>query len=518
MRKRTRMALAILSATMLFAGCWGKEDPPEEPQVLTAEQRVEAYEKLQTISKKSFVDTEKSEGMETTISLKNKVSQKCDFTNSGLTQLEIDELDSSLYSPFFEIGLSVGAKIVSGYKPNGTGYAKTFGDFGGFQSMVGQEITNNVNGQYLNYVLNKDDSTKYVYKVDDKYSNYMYNINNPEVSDQIEFPIDDFENLFGVISQKDTYDDFVVATTGLSEDLLKSNMLSVEMENVPTIDFEQDTTTATINFTVFKEIYTLEINYNINDYVEEGVNWDLSSQVVIEYDKNSWNNIKIEVAMDSEETIKCLDVLDQSEYTTTFTDQHTVKKDAKSVMSYSISAGQFNNTLMSESSNGYVGTGENGAVENKSNFVMFQCPGFDDLNIEDVECLYGQNVYDTFNTIAEEELYFYDSFESFELYWDKNFEQAVSAQDTFPSYYKPLYFKAIPPENETYVEVLNNFVSDGYVMQYYDSDFYDANSTLVFADLIDDETIIEVEVNGVVVDSESIVLDGGKCYSIKITY
>ena len=454
-------------------------------------------------------------------------SKSTDFSKSGLNSTSINDLKDG--DDYCDESFILGIKAISGYKPNNTGYLKSYMNILGIEKLVGQEVTRKEGNDYYLYSKVMEEKTKEL--VDDQYAKNTYaNItmldDDSSYGDSLSYDslTNSIYDIVNTINDSENFDTFSLAATEISKDSITSskddNMYG---ELLGDIDTNSLTASATVDITLTDGIYELKTVMLIDDLAttiyDQPTLIDIESSISIKFDKNSIKDISMAVNYDQETTEKCSSVLDEEDYNVTFNDNNTLTTNTKLSTTSSISIDSFSDSLVNQTLTGYQGTGENNEVEKRMSNITFECANCPNLSLEDsYSAQFGSNMLTLFES-AQDDLYIdLSDFDGIKLYWDKECQQEVTATDTIPSYDTTLYFKINVPASQAYAYITIETV-DFWTSYDYEDRFYNSGDTLTFSDFNSSSAtvITKVVVNGEIITEPSITLEGNKIYDIVIT-
>lgn len=520
MNKKLKNCLVGLLGTMALVGCGAK--PPAGPQTLNAQQKNDAFVTLKSHSAKPLYDTTSSTGVGTTINADIGIEMEADFSKSGLSSADIEDLKYSLTKGFAEIDMSIGAKSVMGYRSDNTGYCKDFVKFMGASVLTSQEVTKKVGSEYINYYYDTTEDTKTASKVDANYAskNYMLTSGLSSLDEGAEgFDIALFQDLLDSINENENYTEFALGSTDIAKELLLMGSQS-EYSTNELVDLDSINAQAKVEMTVTDGVYDLTLDLDIDDYslTQDGqtVKMDMSSGLSIKFDSTKITDMRVSVDIETETTMKSADRLDGSDYGVVFTDNNTITQVCDLELSMSVTPNEFSDSLVNGDFSQYTGTGEAGAIENKVTNAQFVCTNLEGYNLNSslYEIQFGSDIITSLNALLEEDYTDLSDLGGLALYWDEACQNPVLATDKMPSYDATLYFKLVPKTGEAYIRVTEESSSSLWTFPEYLS--ASAGETLVFADYVYSD-IIEIKVDGVVVAAESIQIEAGRVYDIVIT-
>jgi hypothetical protein len=513
--------LAVPFALSL-TGCGEKDDGPKT-QVLTEAEQNTAYSKLRTVASKPFYNTTNQNASEFSTKIDISMGGDVDYSKSGLTQSQIDSLNSDNFeSVLLDFDLfSMGAKLILGYdSSNNTGYMKTYvsvPSLGLNDVFQGHTVTTKNNSEYFNYVYVPSSDTKEIEKVDEHYAKNTYTLEGlfsqyEEYKDALSLL-----EMLNSITECETLEDFKEKATDYSTDYYSES----GFEAIGEMDLSDVNVSSVIGMTLTDGVYELKLEVDIDDFKMEidgsDANVDMSSDIAINFTEKEIVNISMNVDLDAETSMKTADAGVEGD----FTDNNVIVTDIEMSTGVSMTTGDFDYDIITKEFKGYAGTGENGAVENRTTAVRFQCKNYPELSLEgdwasiddSNECTFGDNIIATFNELVDEDYLNLN----IKLYWDSECTNEIESTDVIPSYDTTIYFTVEPKEGYAVVNIMTEveeyFMSDNKI------EVLSISEPFVFADhkgIYSTYEVSKVIVNGETVSSDSMQLENGKFYNVVI--
>ena len=505
-----KILLALVLIPCMFAvACFGNDDDDDK---FTQDG---AYSTLRTnITSGKVVDNTKTH--EITVNTVEGMTATTDFSQSGLNTTNLAMVQE--YMDMDDENGEEKCEQIYGYKTDGTGYLVTKWNEGENGAMVvtKSEFTKKNGTNYENYKMYEgqewdEDLEDYVdvIKKEIAYvgSDYAENTYVLKITEDEE-SMAATASLFDLIRDNETYTAFKTAADEWAEESV-SKYTSAELG-------DGVTSTVSVDLKEVNEVCVLEVTINIQDIEMEimgmAMNMDVAGTMTMNFTESGISKVAMDMDMTAVTEIgKDMLAMMAPDQATEFTNDNKVVINMNMDMLSQIEFNTgFDETILTASTEGYEGLGENGAIENLVfEYAPIVCATTGDKNWRTLQ--YGE-------VIDLDAADFGLANSTITLYWDEACTDAVEATDTYPSYPKTLYYKVTPNtgyalvaekiyDNETgefeYVNTYEHEVATGlYEVSYSSSS----------------ATVNKVEVNGVVNANyaDGLTVEGGNYYEVKI--
>lgn len=459
-KKLKKGIVGLLAAPCLFmaTGCFGETPPGDTPP--TTKTDAEAYAVLRTHVSNKKLDVTLTETVTSVSENKNTMATSVDLTNSGLEGEMLTMMETAMEEQFGD-----GEEQVSGtrteyvYKTDKTGYKKEK-DYNtttnAYDTVDTLDLTKKVGNDYINYVYNGPydmifndvptvvPETKEAFKVDDKYAEATYKV----LTDEVFGEDSDAAGILEKVSEFENYEDFLSHASDLAEEYAE-NMASSDL----TLTADQVDTS--VDITLTNGVYSLEATVELGDVAMTtpmgSAIMDMSADMKINFTEEGVTGVTMEYSADTTMSMKTKDMgVGVTDETKTIDITMAMGGEMAIKLDESISDAT---TTMNADYSEYLGTGEEGAIENKEV----------DVNLEFVGAYYKNGREVKWDTLIAEEFenttYWGLVVEGY--YWDKECTEAVrEATDKVPSTGCTLYVKVTPAIGHAIVNI--DYLGDDY--------------------------------------------------------
>lgn len=518
--KKILAGVALVPCMLLTTACF--DTPPEDPidpnaPLTTAEQNT-AYSSLRTLvsEKKYFNSNVTSKAYKVNTNTSNVMD--VDWEGTGLTgdnltalQTMVEGLDDSSekYQSIDSVGytsVGEGYSVHKSKKDNEAEYSvdqKEFVKKEGNDFRLYQYAVEKV-GEGESVEIYED---KYIFNVDEHYAPETFGIN---------FIEENFSDIFEKLVENETFADFKADINDFALDSIAENSEGIDLSAIEGIE---DKITGGVSITLTDGVYELKASVNINDVTMPSspmmpinMTFDAETEMSIKFDSDSIDALDMTADIDIDASVG-LAMMNGA------IDGVTFDSDDKLNMTMDIDMGigidtnvAFDNAVLSESTEGYKGTGVNNTVENITSKVCFEFPQTGGRRQWQSE---GESNTDL---LADEDFYF-DYCEHIEvegIYKDKEFTQKLDANAKYPSYNTTYYVKLRAKDGYTGIFYVEN---PGAVTE--EAGYLETDTNLyVIMDRVSNAYISKVTVNGVAVEGwkYGIPVEQGEIYLIIVEY
>ena len=448
----------VLAPCMFFATACG--DDPEDPSNLTTdltiEQQQAAYATLRTVAAE-VLNNDGTKDQSYILENTKTHHRVYDFSHSGLPE-DLEQIALDLTAGRDK---TIDSKIsYVGYKANNTGYALTQTEFKGGADIESTKITQSditkYNGQkYVNY--SSDGTNKTTAYVGNDYAKTEYVADVKKISDESEYYI--ISEMLDIASDEQTYEEFksllgrwaaarmfMSCSTGSFDELYNSLEVGTDVNITYKLSIVDGQYVLTVDFDSFiEDVMTVPFEIVGNMYLKGGVDVVFSDSSVIsltlDYETGVTTRFHCRGLWGGEDG----DVLGEFDYPEDSYASGTGVVKGKTSIDFGY---KFDNNFFNQSLEGYVGTGENGVVENNvSNVTIYT--GNDEIGVVSIKVPYGQSlktaVMNKMNTVLHGSKY-----EVFEMFISEYFGELVTDATLVPSYdidiYLTLFDTTVPEE------------------------------------------------------------------------
>ncbi len=388
----------MLAPCMFWAtACGDPEDPDNLTTDLTVEQQQEAYTTLRTLAS-TLLDNDGSKDQVYKLENGRWTNKIYDFTDSGLTGFALDEAKSLTNN----IDNTINSKTsYVGYKSNSTGYNLVSVEEKGTEDEESTTTTvSNItkyNGQkYVNYT--NDGTNKVAAYVSNSHAKNEYLLEPEDLNMGLDNEF--IEELLEIVDDGENFDGFKETLQRWAFRLMTRLQVfggtDEDLDNF--IDNEMQDLTATYKLSLVEGDYVLSLDTSA--HIEDRISYPLEHiadsyfrsnvDVVFNNDRIKSINIDYNNGIITEFTCKSYwnnDIFAGYE----FLDTDVMRCDSTYKERAYIEFGtEFDNTFFNQDVSSYVGTGENGAVQNQLSTITIIA----DSNEEVTKVPYGYNFWD----------------------------------------------------------------------------------------------------------------------------
>lgn len=445
----------MLAPCMFFATACG--DDPEDPSNLTTdltiEQQQEAFATLRTVAS-SVLNNDGTKDQSYVLENTKYQHREYDFSHSGFT--------GALLQDSIEITTGIAETLDStvsyvGYKSNNTGYCLTNKelkyetDDQPTRTLV-SSITKYNGQKYVNYL--NDGTTKTTAYVGNDYAKKEYVADVDKISNESEnYIISEMLEITNSNQSYDAYKDLIGkwAATHMYKSCATDDYSEL-YEQVSNMQEELDITYK-LSMVDGNYVFDLKVSIRFDDIVT--IPLDHLGDVLITGDVKIVFTDKefVSFEMDYESAVTTNFIFTEGIY------ENHVYADGEYISGTTFRGGKvlfnfdssFDDNFFNQSLEGYVGTGENGAVENNiSNVTIYT--GKDEIGVVSIKVSYGQSlktaVMNKMNTVLHGSKY-----EVYEMFISEYFGELVTDSTLVPSYDIDIYMvlSDTSVEEETFV-------------------------------------------------------------------
>lgn len=446
----------MLAPCMFFATACG--DDPEDPSNLTTdltiEQQQAAYATLRTVAS-SVLNNDGTKDQSYILENTKSQHREYDLSHTGLTGALLQEAveQTTGIAEWMDSTVSY-----FGYKTNNIGYSLTNKQVKTTQDSQAIRTTSSsitkYNGQrYVNYL--SDGTTKTTAYVGNDYAKTEYIADVKKISDESEYYI--ISEMLDIATENQSYDNFKEligkwAATHMYKACCvdEYDVLYEEICNM------QDNLKITYKLSMVDNNYVVDLKVSLNfddivtfplDHVGDAV---ITGDMELVFTETKFISFNFNY-----ETIVTTEFECEAMFATGNFENHVFPEDSyisgstfrRGKMSLNFDS-LFDNNFFNQSLEGYVGTGENGAVENQvSNVTIYT--GNDEIGVVSIKVPYGQSlktaVMNKMNTVLHGSKY-----EVYEMYVSEYFGELVTDATLVPSYDIDIYltlFDTTVPED-----------------------------------------------------------------------
>ncbi len=518
MFKKIKKILACMLAFFCFfavAGC-APSDPadPTEPETPQGKTEAEIYTVLRTHATNAKVDVDTTQTTTAAVEFLMANNAEMDTSNSGLDETSIEGLKDVMGEMLRDGGTGSRQEYV--YKTDGTGYVQNLSynfETEKYDIVKSLNRTTKSGDVYTNYLykaeLGYGPEVKLASKVDDKYALNTYVLDANELlgeGSEISGLIDSLKQYEALADFKDNIDELTGTLMGEA-----GAMFGELPEQGVTISLkfeEKDSGYAFVATVVIDEMSVPAEQVDMPEDAEISV----TASLVVNFTDNGIKSATMGIDATTAVSMKTKDltggmVSDETKFI-------VLNIETKMNTSYAYGATIENiDETLALPIEGYTGTGEEGAIENRITEVEFKGVG--------VNRYFGSREFGFGEVINTEDLVNEHGLDVVGFYWDKECTQEVGAEDTCPSYDCTIYVKVKPAEGYAIVntEVYNSDY-DGTEHRYNVYNVSEESSVLA-SELIYNGTLTKVVVNGeektLTEGDYTLTLEANKVYNVEIT-
>ena len=518
MFKKIKKILACMLAFFCFfavAGC-APSDPadPTEPETPQGKTEAEIYTVLRTHATNAKVDVDTTQTTTAVVEGLMANNTEMDTSNSGLDEASIEGL-KAMMGEMLEGG-GMGSRQEYVYKTDGTGYVQNLAynsETEKYDIVESLNRTTKSGDVYTNYLYEAESSyapeVKRASKVDDKYALNTYVLDANELLGEdsaISGLIDSLKQYEALADFKDNIDELTGTLMGDA-----GSVFGELPEQGVTISLKFEEKDSGYAF-----VATVEIDEMSVSAAEMGMPGDAemsaTASLVVNFTDNGIKSATMGIDATTAVSMKTKDLTDGMVSDETKFIVLNVETKMDTSYAYGATIENIDETLALPVE-GYTGTGEEGAIENRITEVEFNYVGVNSAFSR--EFGFGE-VINTEDLVNEHGL------DVLGFYWDKECTQEVGAEDTYPSYDCTIYVKVKPAEGYAIVntEIYNS--DYGYTLNRYNVYNVSEESSVLASELIYNGTLLtKVVVNGeektLTEGDYTLTLEANKVYNVVIT-
>ena len=442
----------MLAPCLFWATACGKdpEDPNNLTTDLTAEQQQEAYTTLRTLAS-SMLENDGSKDQVYVLNSKTIFKPSVDVSTAGLT--EENKLIAEQENYLLGNTVTRESKIYGAYKKNNIGYVNSIveesdGSEEGFVRINEEDIVKYDRNRYVLYSKNGEQKTKSY--VDGSYAK------NAIVLDKDYFVDNNFyyqlDALFEILDEVTNFENY----TGDVVDLASYFITDSKVNNADILDFSEYVN-YDYKFSLTSGVYTFELTSDINlqnapvVYLEDGY-LKGTSKLKVDFDSEKITSINFNYNTDMVKHYSSESYFD-GWLDQTFDSSSYLKYIESRTVGISIDFNaSFDDSYYNQNVSAYVGTGENGAVQNQLTKIILIA----NTEIIETQAVYGSNLMTAI----------VDGLRGYMLINDLTFKDAiidvreqifVTDEDLVPSYDVEIYVRldSASTEYETTLATIN---------------------------------------------------------------
>lgn len=517
--KKAVLALALAPCLILAGTGCGKDDDKKDTG-LSTEQQNAAYTTLRAnLAGSKFFNTGRTSNA-VNLTYTNKFVNEGNFSQSGIPEAQWEAIAEEMDVPVGKSEHESKSEYEYGYKDDNTGYSIEKRDAqdknaqneplqtSSFKTTDAEFVKKSGNDYHkYEYDYNTHSADfKGIYKVDDKYAVNTY---KAEALEEIN---EELEGLMEYVTSNATLDEFKQDMAAFGNDMINSSMDGA-------MELPDDATTS-IDFTLTDGVYSLVATIKADDLSMGEVpgfgdiKMDIDAKMTVKFDNDSIEGVDSIATMSANVDVNCKDTFGTTIPGITFDDDDHISVSMETTMGSSLNPNKaFDETVLTQDTTGYAGTGEEGAIEANSISIDYVYVDFDNRTGGGDSGVYNEVLGLTKSSCYE----FDDEAITKTYYWDEACTQAVAADAVAPSYDTKLYVKLAVADG--YAAILEKKVNEEGEISYGISHVHEiASGEYEYISLYAGETVTNVYVNGqeVANATEGLTFDQKGLYYVEV--